>query len=151
MEGHHKNQCPAFNYFSIGASNPLAIGGGVWCDICRIIGHHPTTFLLIQKYQTIARNLFCIFCKSIGHEKKDSRTVYLMRECTLDAYIIQWEDESEGWVPQYNTLRIYNQGGREGFISQGRGLFNRGRGLITFYNCNQPGHLVRDCLNPYPM
>jgi hypothetical protein len=65
-----------------------------------------------------------------------------MRECITDAYRFQGEEGPEGGVPQYNTLRGYNEGGRGGFLGQGGGGFDRGRGLIIFYNCNQPRHLA---------
>jgi hypothetical protein len=58
------------------------------------------------------RNLFCNFCKSVGHDEKDCHAFDLMRECTSDAYKIQEENVTvEGGVPQYNTLRGFNQGG----------------------------------------
>jgi hypothetical protein len=78
----------------------------------------------------------------VGHDEKDCHTLDLMREHTTDAYKVQGEEGSEGGVPQYNTLRGYNQGGRGGFKGQGRGGFNRGRGPIICYNCNQPGNLA---------
>jgi hypothetical protein len=33
-KGHQKNECPL----------------GVWCEICKTMGHHPTAFPLMQKY-----------------------------------------------------------------------------------------------------
>jgi hypothetical protein len=102
---------------------------------------------LIQKYQNTAKNLFCNFCKLVGHDEKECCAFNLMREFTVDAYSFQWEEGLEGGVLQYNTLRGYNQGGRVGFIGQGRGGFGRGRGPIICYNCNQPGYLAGDCHN----
>jgi hypothetical protein len=66
----------------------------------------------------------------------------MMRECNVDAYIVQGEEGVEGWVPQYNTLRGCNQGGRGGRGGRGRGGFGRGRGLIICYNYNQPRELA---------
>jgi hypothetical protein len=52
-KGHHKNECPTFReYLATGALNPLAPGGGVYCEICRTMGHHPTSCPLMQKYQS---------------------------------------------------------------------------------------------------
>jgi hypothetical protein len=48
---------------------------------------------------------------------------------------------TEGVIPQHNNQRRFIPGGRGGF---GR----EGRGLITYYNCNQLGHLAHDYLNP---
>jgi hypothetical protein len=103
------------------------------------MGHHPTTFPLMQNYQSIAKNLFCNFCKFVGHDEKDFRTLDLMRKCITDAYIVQWEEGPKGGITQYNTLRRY----RGGFKGQRRGGFGRGKGPIICYNCNQTGHLVR--------
>jgi len=72
-----------------------------------------------------------------------------MREHTADTYRVHPGEESEGRASQYNTPRGYNQGGRGGFIGHKRGGFDRGRGPIICYNCNQPRHLARDCLNLY--
>jgi hypothetical protein len=75
-------------YLDTGALNPL----GVWCEICKMVGHHPTAFPLMQKYQSTARNLFCNFCKSVGHDEKECHALDLMRECTADAYQVQREE-----------------------------------------------------------
>jgi hypothetical protein len=57
------------------------------------------------------RNLFCNFCKSVGHEEKDCRTFDLMRERTSDMYRIQEEnDATEGGGPHYNIQKGLNQG-----------------------------------------
>jgi hypothetical protein len=78
-------------YLNTGALNPL----GVWCEICKMMGHHPTTCPLMQKYQSTARNLFCNFCKSVGHEEKDCCAFDLMRECTADAYRVKEKNQKE--------------------------------------------------------
>jgi hypothetical protein len=70
---------------------------------------------------------FVIFFKSVGHDEKECHALDLMREQTVDTYKVQGEDISEGGVPQYNTPRGYNQGGRGGFIGHERGGFGRGR------------------------
>jgi hypothetical protein len=67
------------------------------------------------------RNMFCNFCRSVGHNEKDYRPLELMKECTMNAYTVQSEEESEGGMCQCNTPRGYNQGGRRRFIGRGRG------------------------------
>jgi hypothetical protein len=51
-----------------------------------MVGHRPHNFMLMQKYQSTARNIFCNFCKSVRHEEKYCHTFYSMRERTADAY-----------------------------------------------------------------
>jgi hypothetical protein len=104
--------------------------------------HHPISFLLMQKYQSTTRNLFCNFCKYVRHDEKECHALDLMRERIADAYQVQMEEGIEGGVSQYNTLRGYNQGGWGGFIGRERGGFGRGRGMIICYNYNHPRHLV---------
>ena len=83
----------------------------------------------MQKYKRTARNLFCKFCKSVGHEEKDYCAFDLMRECTANAYRVQGE-ESGGGAPYYNTPRGYNQEIRGGLGGHERGGFDIGRGKL---------------------
>jgi hypothetical protein len=64
----------------------------VYCEICRMVGHHSTTCPLMQKYQRTSKNLFCNFCKSVGHDENEFLALDLMRECTTDAYRVQGEE-----------------------------------------------------------
>jgi hypothetical protein len=41
---------------------------------------------MMQKYQTVTKNIFCNLYKFVGHEDKDCRTMELMKERTSDAY-----------------------------------------------------------------
>jgi hypothetical protein len=111
-EGHHKYECPTFQqYLNMGAPNPL----GLWCEICKTW----VTTLIISIDAEIPEHCeeFVLqFCKSVGHDEKDCRTLDLMRECTAYAYRVQGENEAKGGAPQFNTPRGgYNQGGRGGF------------------------------------
>jgi hypothetical protein len=149
IQGHHKDKFPTFTqYLEMGALNPLSRGG--YCEICKKWGHHPTECTLLYKYQSTPRNLFCNFCKLVGHEEFFFRVFDLMRECTSDMCRIKEENVAEkGVVPQHNNKIGFNLGNRGNF-GRGGGKANFGRGgrvSIVFYNCNQLGHLVRDCPN----
>jgi hypothetical protein len=102
-EGHHKDEFQKFmKYVAIRVLNPLP--GGGYCGICKKWGHHPTKFPLLHKYQNTLRNLFCNFCKSVGHEEKDCCTFDLMREHTSDMYNIKEENSMVyGGGQQYNN------------------------------------------------
>jgi hypothetical protein len=63
----------------------------------------------MQKYQTVLKNSYCTFCKSVGHDDKDCRTMELMRERTSDAYRVQAEMMTGQAAPQFNqTPAPYN-------------------------------------------
>jgi hypothetical protein len=90
-KGHHKNECPTFaQYLGTRNMNPLPTGGP-WCEICRTHGHDPYHCPMMQKYQTVPKTTFCNFCKSVGHEDKDCRTLEIMKERTSDTYRVQDE------------------------------------------------------------
>jgi hypothetical protein len=81
-EGHQKEECPTFaQYMDIGEPNPL-VGGVGYCEICKTWGNHPTACLLLQKYHSMPRNLFCNFYKFVGHDKKYFHALDLMRDLT---------------------------------------------------------------------
>jgi hypothetical protein len=46
---------------------------------------------MMKNYQTVPTSTFFNFCKSVGHEYKDIRSLEMMKERTLDAYRIQVE------------------------------------------------------------
>jgi hypothetical protein len=59
---------------------------------------------MMQKYQTIPKSSYCNFCKSVGHDDKDCRTMDLMRERTSDTYRVQEEMMTGKVAPQFNQV-----------------------------------------------
>jgi hypothetical protein len=85
------NECPTFvQYLGKRMLNPLT-KGGEWCDICRTHGHDPYHCPMMKKYQTMPKTTFCNFCKLVGHEYKDCRTLEIMKERTSYTYRVQDE------------------------------------------------------------
>jgi hypothetical protein len=148
-EGHEKEHCPLLNeYLAFGALSPLKKVTLPWCEVCRN-RHRPGECYYMKKYVQTPKNLYCTFCKSIGHDDRDCRAYDLMHERSRDIYKIQGEVQQEGNTTQYNSPGRGNFNPRGGFRGRGRGGgMGRGRGQIIYYNCAQLGHLTRDCQNP---
>jgi hypothetical protein len=71
---------------------------------------------MMQKYQTVPKTTFCNFCKSVGHEDKDCRTLEIMKERTSYAYRVQDEHDDRttcttslqfGAPTQYNNAQQF--------------------------------------------
>ena len=63
----------------------------LWCAIFQIGGKHMTDNChLLQKYTQTPEQLFCNFCRSVGHEKRTCRNYEQMMDQT-PAYKIQAE------------------------------------------------------------
>ena len=78
-EGHHKDQCLDFrNYMLSGDPNPLSNGGMPWFLIFQVHGHQHKECVYIQKIVSKPTNLYCTFCRSVGHEEKDCRAYDLI-------------------------------------------------------------------------
>ena len=91
----------------------------------------------------VPKNPYCNFCKFVGHNEEECRIYDLMREQTYNAYRVQNEGQS-------NDGYGYRGGasGRGDFGGRGlAGMVGRGRVQVVCYNCNQAGHLARDCQN----
>ena len=74
MDRHTKDNSPTFmNYVTSGAPNPLNDQVLPWCHICQSRGHCDEECVYLKKVVSTPANLFCKFCKSVGHEEKDCR------------------------------------------------------------------------------
>ena len=94
-EGHSKEHCLVFvEYLASRAPNPLPQVRGPWCEICRMNGHRPQECHLLQKYVQTPKNLFCSFCKSVGHYENNCRAYELMMERTQDVYAMQSDQQN---------------------------------------------------------
>jgi hypothetical protein len=60
---------------------------------------------MMQKYKTVPKSSYCNFCKSVGHDDKDCRTLELMRERTSDTYRVQAEMMTGKATPQFNNVQ----------------------------------------------
>jgi hypothetical protein len=82
-EGHSRERCPVFaEYLASGAPNPLRQKGGLWCEICRQLGHRPKDCHMLQKYTKTPKNLYCTFCLAVGHDDSHCHALNLMMERT---------------------------------------------------------------------
>jgi hypothetical protein len=102
-EGHDKEHFPLFNeYLASGAPSPLKQVTLPWCEVCRN-KHRTGECYYMQKYVQTPTNLYCTFCKSVGHDDRDCRAYDLMHERSRDIYKIQGEVQQEGNTTQYNS------------------------------------------------
>ena len=82
---HTKDNCLTFmNYVVLGAPNPLNDHGLPWCRIFQSRGHRDEECSYLQNVVSTPINLFCKFCKSIGHDEKDCRAYLLLKEKIVD-------------------------------------------------------------------
>ena len=51
----------------------------------------------MQKMVTKAENMYCTFCRLVGHDEKNFRAYDLLQERTYDSYFVKGEDP---WTPQ---------------------------------------------------
>ena len=79
------------NYVASSAPNPLNGQWIPWCHICQSRGHRNEECVYLQKVVSTPANLLCKFCKSVGHEEKDCRAYQLLKEKTVDTYLMKNE------------------------------------------------------------
>ena len=110
-QGHEKDHCPVFaNYLGGGGSMPLrseaqarpSATPALRCTICQIGGKHATNnYHLLQKYTQNSQQLFCNFCRLVGHDECTCRIYEPMMDQT-PTYRVQAEtqplDQNAGMV-----------------------------------------------------
>jgi hypothetical protein len=57
----------------------------------------------MQKYVQTPTNLYCTFCKFVGHDEKDCRAYDLLHERSRDTYRIQGDMQKERNASQFNS------------------------------------------------
>ena len=80
-QGHDKYHYPIFlNYVVMRGPTPLQLEAQagpstttpLWCTICHVGGKHNTDNChLLPKFNQTPQQLFCTFCRSVGHEEID--------------------------------------------------------------------------------
>jgi len=98
--GHDKDHCPIFtNYLAGGGLMPLrpeekerpSAASALCCAICQIIAKQATDNChLLQKYTQNSQQLFCNFCRSMGHDQCTCRSYESMMDIT-PTYRVQTE------------------------------------------------------------
>jgi hypothetical protein len=83
-----------------GVPNPFPTGGP-WCDIFKTHGHDPYHCPMMQKYKKVPKSSYFIFCKLVGHDDKDCRTMELMREITSNTYRVKVEMMTVQVAPEF--------------------------------------------------
>lgn len=103
----------------------------LWYVICQVGGKHVTDNChLLQKYIQILQQLYCNFCRSVGHDERMCLSYDLMIERTPANRM-----QTEAW-------RGFQGCGR------GRGMGpGRGHGPLICYNCGELGNYARNCTN----
>jgi len=91
-QGHDRDHCLVFaKYIAGGGSMPLrpetqerlSTGPALWCIICQVAGKHVTNnYHLLQKFVQTPQQLFCNFCRSVGHDEHNCRSYELMMDRT---------------------------------------------------------------------
>lgn len=99
-QGHDKDHYPiSVNYVEAGGPIPLRPEAQarpstttlLWCAICQVGGKHNTNnYHLLPKYNQIPQQLFCNFCRLVGHEERYCHSYQLLMG-ELPAYIMQTE------------------------------------------------------------
>ena len=151
-QGHNKDHYQVFTKYWAGeGSMPLRLEAQtgpsaaptLWCVIYQIRGKHTTDNChLLQKYTQTSQQLFCNFCRSVGHDERTCRSYELMMDRTL-AYSVKTKKQALNPNAGMACAGFHGRGRGHG----GMGL-GRGRRQLICYNCGGPRHYARDCMNP---
>jgi len=115
----------------------------LWCVICQIGRKHMMNNChLLQKYTQTPQQLFCNFCRSVGHDERTRRSYELMMDQTL-AY--RMKIEIRALDPVAGMVHVGFQGRGRGRGGMGPG---RGHGQLICYNCRGIRHYACDCTIP---
>lgn len=61
----------------------LSATPALWCGICKIGGKHTTDNChMLQEYTQTLLQLFCNFCRSVGHDERTCHSYELMMDQT---------------------------------------------------------------------
>lgn len=90
----------------------------LWCVIFQIRGKHATNnYHLLQKYTQTSQQLFCNFCRSVGHDAHTCRSYELIM------------DHTPTYRVQSKTRALNQNAGIAHIVFQGRGRGQGGIGL----------------------
>jgi len=79
-KGNRRDECSTLgNYMATGAPNPFPTVPWIkWCEIFKQWGHIPPHYPTLEKYQKMHHTSFCEFCKYMGHDVNNCRSLQLM-------------------------------------------------------------------------
>ena len=88
--GPTKDTCLTFqNYLLSGALSPLSGVGAPWCRSFHVYGHGHENCDYMQEMVTKEESLYCTFCRSVGHDKKNCHAYDLLQERMYDSYFVK--------------------------------------------------------------
>lgn len=110
------------------------------CAICQVADKHAIdNYHLLQKYTQALQQLFCNFCRSVGHDECTCRRYELMMDRT-PANIVQAKTR-----PLDQNIGMAQTGFQGRGQGRGGGGLDRGRKQFICYNCRGPRHYAHDC------
>ena len=83
------------SYVASGVPNLINTQGMYWCRIFQNRGHRSEECLYLHKIVSASVSLYYKFCKSVGHDEKDCRSLQLLQEKTVDAYLMKNDEQMQ--------------------------------------------------------